>query len=79
MNEVKIFYQRKSVLEKYSFKILQLESVSESCTFFTHIKLPFHHHRYLTNNSSDTKSFFMITPFYCLAEPSFPLFIKIMM
>ena len=57
MNEVKIFCQqvkfdlKKIVLEKGSFKILHLESVSKSCTFFTHVKLLFQHQRYFTNNS----------------------------
>ena len=61
---------RKIVLEKGSFKILHLESASKSCTFFTHTKSLFHHQRYFTNNSPDTKTFFMITSFYYLAEPA---------
>ena len=74
MNEVKISVwsiSKKIVVEKGSFEILYLKSVSESCTFFTHVKSLFHHQRYYTNNSTDTKSFFMITSFYCLAWSSF--------
>ena len=59
---------KKIVLEKGSFKILHLESASESCTFFIHVKSLFHHQRYFTNDSTDTKTFFMITSFYYLAE-----------
>ena len=70
---------KKIVLEKDSFKILCLESVSESCTSFTHVKSLFHHQRFYTNNSTDTKSFFMVTSFYCLAEPKFTQFTKITM
>ena len=62
---------KKIVPEKGSFQILNLESISESCTFFTQIKLLFHHQRYYTNNSTYTKSFFIITSFYCLAGSSF--------
>ena len=55
---------KKVVLETGSFKILHLESASESCTCFTHAKSLFHHLRYFTNNSTDTKVFFMITSFH---------------
>ena len=61
MNEVKISVgsiSKKIIVEKGSFEILYLKSVSESCTFFTHVKSLFHHQRYYTNNSTDTKSFF---------------------
>ena len=70
---------KKIFLEKGGFKILHLELVSEACIFCTHVKSLFHHQRYLTNNSTDTNSFFTITSFYCLAEPNFPVFIKITM
>ena len=71
MNEVKISVwsiSKKIVVEKGSFEVLFLKSVSESCTFFTHVKSLFHHQRYYTNNSTDTKSF----SFYCLGESSLP-------
>ena len=70
---------KKIFLEKDCFKILHLESVSEPCTFFTHVKSLFYHQGYNANNSTDTKSFFMITSFYCLAESRFTLFTKITM
>ena len=47
--------------------------------YFTHVKSFFHHQRFYTNNSTDTKSFFMINSFYCLAEPKFTQFTKITM
>ena len=61
----------KIVLEKGRFQIHYLESVSESCTFFTQVKSLFHHQRYYRNNSTDTKSFFVITSFYCLGGSMF--------
>ena len=70
---------KKIVLEKGSFQKLSDTSVSESCTFFTHVKSLFHHQRYYTNNSTDTKSFFVITFFYCLGGSSFTQFTKVTM
>ena len=74
MYQVKIFFQfnfEENLSRKRQFSDTLFRISFPIIYFFTQVKSLFHHQRYYTNNSSDTKSFFMVTSFYCLAGSSF--------